>query len=67
MRVHVDGTTHPIHASATGVSVLLGNEDGKTVEIQVSSLGDSLNIIVAGEHSLYKDQRGNLGIRVYPS
>jgi len=67
MRVHVDGSNHPIHEDATGVRMTLVLEDGQSCEVQVGQVGDALNVILAGFHGIPDtDARGNTRIYLEP-
>ena len=67
VRVHVDGSHHPIHDHATGVVVTLTYATGEVAEVQVSKVGYGLRVVMAGEADTGGlDSRGHPSAMVYP-
>lgn len=70
MRVHIDGTTHPIHDDAISLSATFSSEDDGSVEVQVAHIvnrGDYLHVVAGGEVEQWVDDRGFTHLRVYPT
>lgn len=68
VRITVDGTTHPVHEDATGVSIVYRFATGEVAEVQVAKVGTELNLIVAGDVGRPDtDARGNFRMRIAPS
>ena len=66
-RIVVDGTTHPIHDDATGVTMSLVLDDATAATVQIAHVGLQLVVIVLGDVDQGRDARGNLRLIVSPN